>query len=102
MRTRPTVESLAKVKPRKIPKPKGLPSTIKDMLDRENNLLRQMSASGYNLYRLAETTQQRPPVATAATAATRRAAGSTQTIRIPIATAESLGFAAPRGAAAKK
>jgi hypothetical protein len=61
MRLRPTVESLAKAKPGVLKRHAGLPPLIKDMLNRENNLLRQMAASDYNMYLLAQaTTRARP------------------------------------------
>ena len=64
MRTHPTVESLARAKPRRIPVPKGHP-ILKEALERERNLLRQMSHSGWNMYNIAEEIKKRPPVALA-------------------------------------
>jgi hypothetical protein len=60
-RLKPTVESIAKANPPRIANPKGH-SILKEALSRERNLLRQMSASGYNMYALAETIKKRPPV----------------------------------------
>lgn len=37
-----------------------MPPILKDILDRERNLLRQMAASDYNMYLLAQATSARP------------------------------------------
>ena len=61
MRLRHTVESLAKAKPGVLKRQAELPPLIKDMLNRETNLLRQMAASDYNMYLLPQaTTRARP------------------------------------------